>query len=306
MDEKREEHRSSLVGPVILIGLGIVFLLNNLGYLSWSVWDVIFRLWPVLLIAGGLDILIGRRSAWGALLSLILTLALVAGALWLYEAGIVGRATAAEEISQSLNDATRAEVTIAPAIGSLHVDALPESNQLVAGTIHPIRGERVKRDFEIEGETAVFFLGSEGGFVGPFFGGPSDGPDWDLGLSSDVPLKLEVSLGVGESDLDLTGLTLSDLEVSMGVGQTTVVLPDRGRFQVQIDGAIGHTVIVIPAEMEASIRLDTGIAARQLPDGYRQRGDAYESSGYDDAENRIDLKVSQAIGNVTIRHSGGE
>jgi len=117
---------------------------------------------------------------------------------------------------------------------------------------------------------------------------------------------LEISLGVGEFDLDLTGLTLSDLEVSMGVGQTTVVLPDQGRFQVEIEGAVGDTVVVIPAEMEARIRLDTGIAARQLPDGYRQRGDAYESPGYDDAENRIDLKVSQAIGNVTIRHSGDE
>ena len=94
---KKKERRSSLVVPVILIGLGIVFLLNNLGILTWSVWDVIFRLWPVLLVAGGLDVLIGRRSAWGALLSLVLTLALVAGALWLYEAGIVtGRASSAE------------------------------------------------------------------------------------------------------------------------------------------------------------------------------------------------------------------
>jgi hypothetical protein len=47
---------------VILIGLGVVFLLNNPGILNWSVWDVIFRLWPVLLIAAGLDILIGRRA----------------------------------------------------------------------------------------------------------------------------------------------------------------------------------------------------------------------------------------------------
>jgi len=68
MEQRR--WRGSLVGPIILIGLGIVFLLNNLGLLSWSVWEVILRLWPILLIAIGLDILLGRRwaccsSPWG-------------------------------------------------------------------------------------------------------------------------------------------------------------------------------------------------------------------------------------------------
>ena len=306
MNEKKER-RSSLVGPIILIGLGIVFLLNNLGILTWSVWDVIFRLWPVLLVAEGLDILIGRRSAWGALLSLVLTLALVAGALWLYEAGIiVGRASAAEEISQSLDDATQAQIIIAPAVGSLHIEALPESNQLAAGTIRPVRGEQVRRDWAVQGETAIFTLQSEGNFVGPFVGGPSDEWDWDLGLSSDVPLKLDISLGVGQSDIDLTGLTMDDLDVSMGVGQTVVVLPDEGRFRAKIDSAIGNTVVVIPEGMEARIRFDTALAARQLPDNYRQWGDAYVSPGYDGAENRVDLEVSQAIGNVTIRHYRGE
>ena len=72
--------RGSLVGPLILIGLGVVFLLNNLGALDWNVWEVIFSLWPVLLIAAGLDVLFGRRSGWGALVSLMLIVALLAGA----------------------------------------------------------------------------------------------------------------------------------------------------------------------------------------------------------------------------------
>ena len=307
MDEKREGRRSGIVGPVILIGLGTVFLLNNLGILSWSIWDVVFRLWPVLLIAVGLDILIGRRSAWGALLSLVLTLALIAGALWLYGTGIIaGQAAAAEEISQSLGEATQAQVTVAPAVGSLHIDALPESNQLVAGTIHPARGERIWQDFAIQGETAVFTLQSEGNFVGPFVGRGGAKWDWDLGLSSDVPLELEISLGVGQSDVDLTGLTVSELGLNVAVGQTTVVLPNEGRFRAKIEGAIGSTVVVIPAEMAARIRFDTALVARQLPDNYRQEGDVYVSPGYDDAENRVELEIGQAIGNVTIRHSGGE
>jgi len=301
MDEKGRERKSSLVGPVILIGLGVVFLLNNFGTLDWSVWDVIFRLWPVLIVAAGLDILIGRRSAWGSLLSLVLTCALIAGALWLYSSGVVATSSEVQEIGQSLDEATAAQIVIGPAVGSVRVDALAESNQLVSGVIRPIRGERVRRDLEMQGGTAVFYLQSEGSFVAPFIGGLSGEPNWDLGVSSDVPLELEISLGVGESDVDLTGLTLDDLEVSIGIGQMTVVLPDEGNFQARIDGAIGNTVIIVPAEMEVRIYVDTGLSARDLPNSYRQRGDAYESPGYGDAENRIELEIDQAIGNVTVR-----
>ena len=104
MDEERGR-RGGLFGPVILIGLGVVFLLNNLGILDWSVWEVIVRLWPVLLIAAGLDVLIGRRSALGSLLSLVLTLAVLGGALWLLGTGaITGQASISEEIRQALSE----------------------------------------------------------------------------------------------------------------------------------------------------------------------------------------------------------
>ena len=43
-----------LFWPIILIGVGVIFLLNNLGVITGSPWEVIWRLWPVLLIALGL------------------------------------------------------------------------------------------------------------------------------------------------------------------------------------------------------------------------------------------------------------
>jgi hypothetical protein len=302
VDERKR--RVSLAGSVILISLGIILLLNNLGLLERSVWEVIFRLWPVLLIVWGLEILIGRRSVWGSLLALVLILAVLAGALWLFGAGIgTGRAFTSEDVRQALDGATQAEVVIAPAVGTLDIEALPESASLVEGVIRLGRGERATPEFAVEDGTATFTLRSEGVALGPFIGSWDDQRGWDLGLSPDVPLQLEVSLGVGKSDVDLTGLTVSDLEVSMGVGQTTVILPGEGHFQAEIDGAIGQTIVVIPAGLAARIHVDTGLAGSQLPDEYQRRDDVYTSPGYESADNRVNLKVSQAIGNITIRHS---
>ena len=183
IDEKRDHQRSSLVGPVILIGLGVVFLLNNLGILNWSVWDLVIRLWPVLLVAAGLDILIGRRSTLGALSSLVLTVVLVAGALWLYAGGMSIVPTGpGQEIIQSLDGATKAEIVLGPAVGSLHVEALQQVDHLVAGVIHPVIGERVSRNFEAVDDTAVFTLESHGEFSGPFFGSRGGRWGWSRGV----------------------------------------------------------------------------------------------------------------------------
>jgi hypothetical protein len=306
MNEKRDVHRGGLVGPVILIGLGVVFLLNNLGILSWSLWDVIFRLWPVLLIAAGLDILLGRRSAWGSLLALLLTLIVLAGALWLLGAYAgTERAGVGDEIRQALDGATEAEVIIAHSVGTLRVESLlasrVESANLIEGVLRPGRGERVRPDFTVAGEKATFALRSESVTVGPFPGGWGGQRTWDLGLNPNVPLDLEISLGVGESNVDLRGLTVSGLDVDMGIGQTTVTLPEEGHFWARIDGAIGQTTIRIPEGLAVRVHVDTGLAAHQLPHNYRCWDDVCTSPGYESAEERVDLDVSQAIGNVAIR-----
>ena len=44
----------------ILISAGVVLLFNTMDYLSWSVWFRIFSLWPVILVAIGIELLFKR------------------------------------------------------------------------------------------------------------------------------------------------------------------------------------------------------------------------------------------------------
>ncbi|MBC7250601.1 MAG: hypothetical protein H5T62_09990 [Anaerolineae bacterium] len=71
----------SVFWPLMLIGVGVVLLLANLGYLPWQAWSVLWRLWPLLLVALGIDLLIGRRSVLGAIISAVLILLLIGGAI---------------------------------------------------------------------------------------------------------------------------------------------------------------------------------------------------------------------------------
>ncbi len=290
-----------LVGPVLLIGLGAIFLLNNLGILTWSVWDLVFRLWPLILIAIGLDLLVGGRSVWGSLLALVLILAVFIGGVFLmgiqFEAAIP-----AGEIRQPLGGLTEAEVAIGPAVGLFRVVALEEgSGDLVQGEVRLGRGESLRSDFDRERDPARFTLKSSG-----FAWFPTSGmwgtktATWDLSLNPDVPLSLDLSLGVGMLEINLGELILTDLDVSLGIGKSTITLPGEGSFKAKIDGAIGQTIVVIPRGMAARILVSTGLGTSQMPAGYSRQGDYYISPGYGTAENRVDLEIGQAIGLIQV------
>lgn len=290
-----------MLGPVILIGLGVIFLLNNLGLLEWDVWWTLLRIWPVFLIAIGIDLLFGRRSTWGSLLALVLIVAVFAVGIWLAWQPIPGAAVTEERITQALEGSRRAKVTIGRSVGIVQIGPISDSRNLVEGTLGFYRGEKAKRDFRRQVDEAIFALQSHGQVL---MGSASEQHAWQLKLNESVPLALEVNTAAGELDLDLSRLQLEELEVSLALGRSEVFLPGEGRFSAKVSGAMGQTIVYIPEDMEARIRFSTGLVSKAVPSRYREVGDkVFESPGYNKAESRMDLEIRMAFGSVEIREA---
>jgi hypothetical protein len=237
------------------------------------------------------------------LLALVLTFAVLGAALWLSGTGAgSGQAPRSEEIAQPLGEVEQAELTIDPGIGRLHIGAAADSPNLVEGSVDMAQREQLVQDFTVQGQRAGFTLRTQSTSFGPFATGWAGQRLWDLRLSPRVPLRLDASLGLGEMDLDFSGLTLEHLDVELGLGQAIIALPEEGQVEARIEGAMGQTIVVIPEGMAARVRLDTGIAGRQLPDDYRCVDDVCTSADYETADHQVDVEVSQAIGNLVIRH----
>jgi hypothetical protein len=303
MENRRK--RVSLVGPAILIIIGIVLLLNNLGWTTISVWDLL-RLWPVLLIAGGLEILIGQRSTLASLLVLIAMLALLGGGVWLLTSSrSPGALLEGEEISQSLRGATSAEVDIGFGVGTLRVRPMSDPDKLILGEAELHRGEKLEQEFRVSGDTAIFGLRSTGNWSAPFFGWEGD-KVWDLALNRDVPIKLDIDAGVGDAAINLERLDLSELSLNMGVGRMTATLPMRGDLSAKIDGGVGELFIKVPEGMEVRVRANAGLGNTSVPSAYRREGDVYVSPGYGNADNRIDLTLEIGLGRIVIQEYLGE
>ena len=54
----------SIFWPMILIGLGVVWLLANFDIIPPVNWWTLLNLWPLVLVALGLQIMFGRGRPW--------------------------------------------------------------------------------------------------------------------------------------------------------------------------------------------------------------------------------------------------
>ncbi len=71
----KKSNRTSTVSffwPIIMMGAGVIWLLTTLNIIPTEDLWILSRLWPVLLIVAGLDVLFARQLPWvGALLALL-------------------------------------------------------------------------------------------------------------------------------------------------------------------------------------------------------------------------------------------
>ena len=291
--------------PIVLIGAGVIFLLNNLGVIQGNPWSVIWRLWPILLIALGLEILIGRSGAAGSIISAVLGLLVVGGVLWILIArpalpGLnvnFNGELKTDQIEYALKDVRSANVSIGFSTGTNELRALTTSDKLIEGTIRHYG--TLQFDPSDSGSQANIRLRTGDVSISTPFGGSEE--RWEVALNPNVAYELDLNMGVGQSTIDLSKLTVTGGRLDAGVGTTDLMLPSKGRFTLNIDGGVGTIRIHAPGKIALRVEVDTGIGS--FNPGGRLRsigGDTYETEGFGSAENAITLRVKVGVGTISV------
>ena len=221
---KRGEAPNSLFWPLLLIVAGVIWLLGNAGIISSANLAALLRMWPLILIAIGLDLLVTReRPQLRLLLGLGTAALLIAIALFGPALGLASGANVeTHSYSEPLDNAQRAQIQVDAASASVQVSRGTSSTQLVVANI---RDDGII-NFNAEGDTTKSISLDKRGSGAFLFDTGLGNRYWNLSLTDSIPLVLDFNLASGSAQLNLSGLKLDQVNIDSGSGSVDLQLPD--------------------------------------------------------------------------------
>jgi hypothetical protein len=287
------------VWAVISLGLGTVFLLANFNYLPEDALSLLLRLWPLILIAIGLDLIFQGHSVISRIIGALLGLGLVVVIVWWAVAGSPVTSRATEPIEISLGKANTATLDISIPVGQIEIKAGAGDGNLVDGYITQSASKHLQQSYKVNAGIGNLVINSSGTFVFPWVDGFRQ-LLWQLRLTSEIPLAIAIDSSVGGQTLDLRGLDVDSLDLTAAIGSIEIVLPSEEEFDGRISTPIGSVKILVPSGALVEIKTDTGLSFIQVPEGFTRQGDVIYSPGASSANALIHLVLEQPIGRLIV------
>lgn len=310
----RPRRRGGVVWPLILIFLGAVFLLQNAGVLPSNFWLNLWRLWPIILVLVGIELLFANRIPW-LILAGVAALVLIGGV-------VATNANVASPISPhspslppnttatDLSGASQAAVTVRYGAGQLNVQSLeqPTANQLAIMTYQGAAPLAPMPRYTVAGDVGQLEYQSNGrggpNFM-PWFDGHTDSsPRADLMLSPNVPItSFILQSGAADAHLDLSRLRISNVDLSLGAASAWVRFPESaGSTTAHISGGASNITVEIPDGVAAQIQHRGGLSTVSIDkDRFPQVSDGiYRSPDWDTAQNKLDLSIDTGVTSIQV------
>ena len=310
MAQDGNPRRVSLVFPIILIAVGVLFLIHNWRP-AFDPWPIFSTYWPLILIFVGLGKVWdnAQRSrnpnaapgvSVGATTGILAFIVVLVVLLW------HGRSFSRRHgFHSGTQHSTRVVET--QRAKSAHARLEMGAGQL---TINGGARDLLEADFtysDAYSEPRVNYHVADG--VGQLsisqdshsvnFGPTRN--EWNLLLGKDVPLDLKVDMGAGQGNLHLRDVPLTQLELNLGAGQMDVDLTGERKTDLtaDIEGGVGQANIRLPKNVGVIARASGGIGSIRVH-GLKENGDSYTNEAYGKSPATIHLKVEGGIGEIVL------
>jgi hypothetical protein len=128
--------------------------------------------------------------------------------------------------------------------------------------------------------------------------------EWTLRLNDTAPLKLNINVGAGQSEIKLGGLNVSRLDLHTGAGETVVDLSGAWahNLDANIDGGLGATTLRLPRDTGVRMIAQGGLGSVHQG-SLRRDGDTYTSATYGKTPASLNLTVHVGVGEITVEEA---
>lgn len=305
---------NSVFEALVVITVGVMLLGNTQGFLSWRVWLDVISLWPLLIIAVGVEIL-GKSlgSGWIRALSSVIVLGGLAFAAFLMPGSNIRPfslelpfASVEEfEFSESARGRVETgEVKLDVAFGELTIEA--------GSSLARWSGETALRNpsLDVEQDGDEVKVEVSGGSGSSWSGRTAE---LDLELSRRVAWDIDVDAGAVRVDADLRDLQVSSLRLDTGVSDVTIELGALAkRANVIVETGVSSVRIYVPRGVGVEVVHEGGLSDVDIASGIERvsgggpRG-TWRTDGFSEADKTIEITLKTGVSDVQIAWGeGGE
>ncbi len=234
-----------------------------------------------------------------------------------------------QNLSVALGEATAASYDFDAATGNITIDTLPSSGQLlVGGTLEYNEGREPIQTVGMNNDLYTVAVSSDSVRIAGFGFAWQDcivETNWQIQLNPEPASDITAYSGAGNINLNLAGMVLMHLAAETGGGNMDVVLPDNAfNLSAAVKSGAGNVTVALGSGMTGSdsllatsgagnveIRLPVGVAALihastgsgklMIDPQFVQIDDqTYQSAGYANAADKIELTLETGAGNVSV------
>ncbi len=295
-----------------LVAVGVILLLNTTGQLPWSVWLSVLSLWPVLLVAAGMDILArGLEANWLRVASGLLVIGgLLYGAFvlpvtsptggWFF----AGRGAEFEDSVSSVPRVTEGRVAVKGGAGSYTMSAGPQDDFVRITGRSSFGAPILSTDIDRR-SVHVDIIGPESDRVWvPGIHGPTHA---DIELSRDLRWSVELDTGVVNIDADLADLAITAVDVRSGVSQVALAFGPvpQGILEVPVSirGGVANFNVRVPSGVPVRIEADAGLSNievdREIPRIPGERR-VWQTLDYGRGVGGYNIRLEAGVSNIEV------
>ncbi|GAA0317440.1 hypothetical protein GCM10008967_05020 [Bacillus carboniphilus] len=127
--------------------------------------------------------------------------------------------------------------------------------------------------------------------------------EWDLQLTKDVPLSLKISTGAAETDLNLSGIQLTDLDIETGVGELNLDVSGdwKESFDINLETGVGQVTVILPSNVGVKVTSSKGIGSAEFKDLISQGNGVYVNEAYENSDIIITVNAEMGVGEVIFK-----
>ncbi|HTP70464.1 MAG TPA: toast rack family protein [Dongiaceae bacterium] len=307
---------SSVVFPLLLIGFGVLVLIWR-EVPHFHPGPILWKYWPLLLVLLGAGMFFDRTRRGndpqgaphvpvGTTLGTVAFLIIMAVLLWNHRgdrhsswvsaSSDSGHRGSRETQVVDRKGAKAARVLVDMPAGELIITGGAE-HLLEADFSQGPSWETPSIDYSVEDGTGTLNINQPSS---KSFMSNSDNI-WKLKLDDEVAIDLKVDMGAGKGDLNLSKLDLTRLQLNIGAGQVNVDLTgERGKdLDASIHGGVGEAIVRLPKNIGVVANVHGGLGSIDV-NGLKEEGGRYVNSVYGKAPNTIRLTVEGGIGHIRL------